>query len=199
MKHWLKEQRFTLRSLVAALTLSGLLCTAPSARAAEPIIYTVKFPAPDTRIAEVEAAFPTGTRATIELMMPVWSPGFYRVEDYASRVQSLSARASDGRTLVVEQTQKNRWRVQTGGASTAHVSYRLLCSGRSVTTNWVGEDLLVLNGAAAFITLVERARRPHEVRLELPPQWKLAMSGMEIGRASCRERGEKLGGGGEQK
>ena len=44
-------------------------------------------------------------------MMPIWSPGFYRVEDYASRVQSLSARTSDGKTLAVEQPQKNRWRV----------------------------------------------------------------------------------------
>jgi hypothetical protein len=79
------QPRFPLRWLVAALTLSGLVWTA---RAAEPVIYTVKFTAPDTRIAEVEAAFPTGKRATIELMMPVWSPGFYRVEDYASRVQA---------------------------------------------------------------------------------------------------------------
>lgn len=178
MKHWF-TQRFTLRSLIAALTLSGLVCAAPLARAAEPIIYTVKFPAPDTRIAEVEASFPTGKQATIELMMPVWSPGFYRVEDYASRVQSLSARTADGKTLSVEQPQKNRWRVETGGASTVIVSYKLLCNGRSVTTNWVGEDLLVLNGAAAFITLVDKARRPHEVRLELAPQWKRAMSGLD--------------------
>jgi len=179
MKHWRKKRRFSLRPLIAALTLSGLMCTSTPTHAAEPIIYTVKFPAPGTRIAEVEAVFPTGKRAAIELMMPIWSPGFYRVEDYASRALSLSARAPDGRALVVEQTQKNRWRVQTGGASTAHVSYKLLCNGRSVTTNWVGEDLLALNGAAAFITLVERARRPHEVRLELPPQWKRAMSGLD--------------------
>ncbi len=179
MKHWRKAHRFSLRSLFAALTLSGLLCAAPPADAAEPIIYTVKFPAPDTRIAEVEAAFPTGRRATIELMMPVWSPGFYRVEDYASRVQGLSARASDGKTLAVTQPQKNRWRIETMGAANVIVSYQLLCNGRSVTTNWVGEDLLVLNGAAAFVTLVERARRPHEVRLELPPQWKRAMSGLD--------------------
>lgn len=136
MKHRQTQPRFSLRWLVATLTLSGLVWV-PSlgARAAEPIIYSVKFPAPETRIAEVEAIFPTGKRAEIELMMPIWSPGFYRVEDYASRVQSLSARTSDGRMLVVEQTQKNRWRVQTGGASTAHVSYKLLCNGRSVTTN----------------------------------------------------------------
>lgn len=170
------QLKFPLRWLVAAVTLSGLVW---AARAAEPIIYTVKFPAPDTRIAEVEAAFPTGKRATVDLMMPVWSPGFYRVEDYASRVQGLSARAPDGETLAVTQPQKNRWRVETKGAANVIVSYRLLCNGRSVTTNWVSEDFLALNGAAAFITLAERARRPHEVRLELPTQWKRAMSGLD--------------------
>lgn len=101
------------------------------------------------------------------------------INQYASRVQCLSARASDGKTLAVTQPQKNRWRIETKGATNVIVSYQLLCNGRSVTTNWVGEDLLALNGAAAFITLVERARRPHEVRLELPPQWKRAMSGLD--------------------
>jgi predicted metalloprotease with PDZ domain len=113
------------------------------------------------------------------MMMPIWSPGFYRVEDYASRIQSLSARAPDGKTLEVEQPGKNRWLIRTGGASSVIVSYRLLCNRRSVTTNWVGDDLLVLNGAATFITLAEKIRRPHEVKLELPEKWKRAMTGLD--------------------
>ncbi|MEK7833767.1 MAG: hypothetical protein AAB401_21955, partial [Acidobacteriota bacterium] len=150
-----------------------------AAHAAEPVIYTVKFTAPAAHIAEVEARFPAAKLQSLELMMPIWSPGFYRVEDYASRVQSLGARTVDGQSLTVEQPAKNRWRVTTNGAASVIVSYKLLCNGRSVTANWVGEDLLVLNGAAAFITLAEKARRPHEVRLELPPQWKRAMSGLD--------------------
>src|SRR6185295_5597185 len=102
---------------------------------------------PETHYAEIEATIPTERRASIELMMPVWSPGFYRVEDYASRVQNLAARLPDGKALPVEQPQKNRWRIQTSGALSLLVSYRLLCNGRSVTTNWVGDELLVLNGA----------------------------------------------------
>jgi predicted metalloprotease with PDZ domain len=167
----------TSRLPLAALLLT-LLCITQGAYAAEPIVYTVKFPAPASHIAEVEAVFPTGKQAMIELLLPVWSPGFYRVEDYASRVQNLSVRTAEGQQLVVEQPQKNRWRIATQGVTKVTVSYQLLCTGRSVTTNWVGEDLLVLNGAAAFITLADRVRRPHDVRLVLPPQWKRAMSGL---------------------
>lgn len=59
------------------------------------------------------------------------------------------------------------------------VSYRLLCRGRSVTTNWVGSDLAVLNGPATFVTLIEKGRRRHDVRLELPPQWQRSMTSLD--------------------
>jgi predicted metalloprotease with PDZ domain len=176
----LTTQRLLVGWLLAALCLSAPAPTVAARRAPEPVLYSIKFPAPDTHFAEVEATFPTSKQPAIDLMMPVWSPGFYRLEDYAGRVQALSARLSDGKALAVEQPQKNRWRIQTAGAPSIIVSYRLLCNSRSVTTNWVGEDLLVLNGAATFITLVEPSRRPHEVRLQLAPRWKRALSGMDV-------------------
>ena len=33
---------------------------------------------------------------SIEIMMAVWSPGFYRVEGYADQVENLEARTTDG-------------------------------------------------------------------------------------------------------
>src|SRR5262249_3971951 len=159
--------------------LAGSVPQSLTARAPEPFVYPVRFPSPDTHQAEVEAAIPPRNRASIELMTPIWSPGFYRVEDYASRIQSLSAREPDGKPLEVEQPRKNRWLIRTNGATNVIVSYRLLCNGRSVSTNWVGDDLLVLNGAATFVTLVEQIRRPHDVKLELPVKWKRAMTALD--------------------
>jgi predicted metalloprotease with PDZ domain len=37
----------------------------------------------------------------------------------------------------------------------------------------------VINGGAAFITLAERARRPHDVRIEMAPTWKQSVSGLD--------------------
>jgi predicted metalloprotease with PDZ domain len=169
-------------ALAVGLVLAGYLLFPTGAGAAspalEPIVYTVKFPEPAKHQALVEAIVPTGKQATIELMMPVWTPGFYRVENHASKVEHLSARTPDGKALSVEQPRKNRWRVQTGGAPAVVVSYRLECTGRSVTGNWVGEDMLVLNGGPSFLTLVEKAKRPHDILLELPPGWKRSMTGL---------------------
>jgi predicted metalloprotease with PDZ domain len=161
------------------LGLAGLSPGARAAPALEPIVYTVRFPAPEKHISEIEATVPTAGHPSIELVMAVWSPGFYRVEDYAKNVQEFAARSLEGTNLQVEQVASNRWRISTGGAPKLAVTYRLTCDRRSVTTNWVGEDVVVLNGAATFVTLIEPAGRPHEVRLELPPKCKRSITAME--------------------
>jgi predicted metalloprotease with PDZ domain len=162
------------------VALIGLDRGAPAtAQSLEPIIYTLKVPAPDKHAALVEAVFPTSGRTAIEIMMAVWSPGFYRVEDYAKRVEDLAAKAPDGTILKVEHPVKNRWRIETSGNAKVIVSYRLICRQASVTTNYVGEPLGVFNGAATFVTLVEKAHRPHEVHFELPAAWKKTMTALE--------------------
>jgi predicted metalloprotease with PDZ domain len=147
-------------------------------QAPEPIAYTVKFPEPAQHYALVEAIVPTGKQASIELMMPVWTPGFYRVENYARRLQDFAARTQDGQVLTVAQPKPNRWTIQTTGVSTVVISYRVNCTVRSVTGNFVGEDLLVLNGGPTFVTLFEKVKRPHDILLELPPKWKQSMTGL---------------------
>jgi predicted metalloprotease with PDZ domain len=146
-----------------------------------PVTYTVRFVARSAHVADVEAAFPTDGLASIDLMMAIWSPGFYKVEDYATRVQGVSAHTPDGSALTVEHPRKNRWRIDPHGASTVVLSYRVTCDERSVTTNFVGDDYAVLNGAPTFITLADRTPRPHEVRLELPAGWAGAMTALEPG------------------
>jgi predicted metalloprotease with PDZ domain/dipeptidyl aminopeptidase/acylaminoacyl peptidase len=146
----------------------------------EPIIYTVKFPEPGKHYALMEMVVPTGNAASIELVMAEWSPGFYRLEHYANRLSDLSARLPDGGQLQVEQPRSNRWRIQTNGAPSVIVSYRLQCQGRSVTTNWVSEEYALLNGPATFLTVPERGHRPLEVRIELPKQWQRSITALDL-------------------
>ena len=61
------------------------------APAAEPIRYTLSFPAPHTHYVEVSAAVPTGRRADVDLMMAVWTPGSYLVREYARNVEAVTA------------------------------------------------------------------------------------------------------------
>src|SRR6516225_8459019 len=107
------RNRFAL--MIAPLVLFWLVASAPLAAAAqalEPIVYTVKFPEPAKNYALVEAAVPAAGRTAVEMMMPIWTPGYYRVENYAGRVEGLAARTPDGMPLKVEQPRKNRWLIE---------------------------------------------------------------------------------------
>ena len=163
-------------AIVALLAASGL--PAP-AQALDPIVYAIRIPAPETHEIVVEATVPAAGRSSIDLMMPTWSPGYYRVEDYAANVRDLTAETLDRQPLVVEKTSGNRWRVATRGVNTLRLSYRVFCHQRTVTANYVDADYGVFNGAPTFITLAENARRPHDVTIDLPAGWTSAMTGLD--------------------
>jgi predicted metalloprotease with PDZ domain len=164
-------------AIVVALTVAG--AQHASAAGLEPIVYIVRIPAPETHEIVVQASVPASGRASLDLMMPTWSPGYYRVEDYAANVRDVRAETPEGQALSVEKTNGNHWRVDTHGAHVVKLSYRVFCNQRSVTTNYVDADYGVFNGAPTFITLADNVRRPMYVQIDLPPDWTAAMSGLE--------------------
>jgi alpha-galactosidase len=161
------------------LTLAGCARANAEAQAVEAAVYTVRFPSLEEHVATIEASLPTPGTPSVEVMLPIWSPGYYRVEDYAAQVRDLSARGPDGRVLPVERIPPNRWRVDTDGASRVTLTYSLLCTRYFVTTNWVSPELGVLNGPATFITLVADETRPQEVVVEPPPPWHDVATGLD--------------------
>ena len=172
---------FRLWALALQMLLALCVCEA-FAQVPEPIRYSVSFPFPHTHYVEIEAPYPTEGRPHIDLMMAVWTPGSYAIREYERHVEALTATDPSRTPLTVEKTRKNRWRVTTNGAATVWVRYRVYAHEMSVRTNWVDDEMAILNGAPTFITLVESpSRRRHEVRLVLPPGWTKSFSGMTPG------------------
>src|SRR5687768_12752772 len=152
--------------------------TAPAAQqAAAPIQYTVSFPEPHTHYMEVSAIVPTGGRPSIEMMMAVWTPGSYLVREYERHVENMAATAA-GQGLMVEKTDKNRWRVSTGGATSVNVTYRIYGREMSVRTNWIEAGFALINGAPTFLTLADTTARPHEVILKPANGWRGSFTGL---------------------
>jgi len=146
-----------------------------------PISYTVRFPAPQTHYAEIEALIPTDGEPAVELMMAVWTPGSYMVREFSRNVEDLTAATEAGAPLAIEKTRKNRWRIATGGTQRVRLRYRVYSREMSVRTNFVDAGFAILNGAPTFITRAGAEHRPHEVRVELPAAWKQAVSALPPG------------------
>lgn len=110
--------------------------------------------------------------------MPVWTPGSYLVREYARNVEAISVADPAGKPLSFSKSAKNRWRVETDGAPEIRFAYRVYCREMSVRTNWVEDSFALLNSAPTFVTRLDCLDWPHELRLELPPEWKTAITGL---------------------
>ena len=147
-----------MRILLLALSLGA-------AHAAEPIRYTLRFPAAATHYVDVEAKIP----AAGELMMAVWTPGSYLVREYSRQVEDVTVA---GKRLT--KTAKNRWRLDRP----ATVKYRVYAREMTVRTNWVDADFAMLNGAPTFLTLADGKPRPHDVFIEPAKGWKRSVTAL---------------------
>lgn len=166
-----------MRKLLAAL----LLLLAGSLEAASDvgtIRYIVSFPAPQSHYMEIAASYPTLGAASLDVMMPVWSPGSYLVREYSRNVESVRASSSNGKELTVTKTRKNRWRIATAGASRVSFNYRVYGREMRVQTNFIDSEFAFIHGPATFISPVDQLSARHEVTVELPAAWKRSMSGL---------------------
>src|SRR5262249_36822667 len=140
--------------VVAGFAAFAIMTFPLDAQQADPVRYIVSFPAPQTHYAEVAADFSVSGQGSIGLFMTVWATGSYLVREFARNVEDVKGPGA------VVKTTKNRWRVETGGAATVHLTYRVYCREMSVRTNWVDDSFALLNGAPTFMTLVGGLAKP---------------------------------------
>jgi len=137
--------------------------------------YTIRFSQAKNHYADVELRCETGGQQQFELMMPTWTPGSYLIREYARHVETISASDPDGAELPISRSRKNRWLVKCGDAKSVVVKYRLYCNEMTVRTNQVESEFALFNGASTFLSPVDSLKQKHQVRIELPDEWKHAI------------------------
>jgi predicted metalloprotease with PDZ domain len=168
------------RQFIGALLLAAAIAVVDG-KSPDPLTYTIRFPDPASKSFTVDVRVPTERRESVELMMPVWSPGFYGLQNYAQRVSDVTATAADGTVLPITTPTTSRWTVAVGGRPAFTLTYTVAAPRPSNLGNGVTETGAVIIGPATYITLVDppRTHRPAEVRLELPSSWTGSMTSLD--------------------
>src|SRR6478672_10085412 len=135
------------RLLVGALALAAAMAVVDG-KSPDALTYTIRFPDPASKSFTVALVVPTERRPSVDLMMPVWSPGFYGLQNYAQRVSAFSPKAADGTALEVSKPADNRWTIATGGRPSVTASYVVAAPRGSNLGNGVTETSAVIVGPA---------------------------------------------------
>jgi predicted metalloprotease with PDZ domain len=140
--------------------------------------HALSFPERGNQYLHVEAAWPVDDDF-LELSMPSWTPGSYRIRDFAAHVESVQARDNAGRARRVQKVAKNRWRIEAAQAVELTVSYEVWAGELNVATPWVEADWALLNGAGIFLYSDATRVLPQEVTLRLPAAWSSIETSLE--------------------
>ena len=142
--------------------------------AAPEIAYTVSMTKPWTHLLEVEMRLRwPAAQQSVEVKMPVWTPGSYLVREYARHVQDFSAKGG-ARTLAWRKLNKNTWQVDAGGAREVTISYRVYSNELTVRTNELNDEHAFWNNAALLMFPAGRLNAPSTVTVRPFGNWKIA-------------------------
>src|SRR5215469_12587343 len=100
------------------------------------ISYTVTFPEAQAHYADVEMDITGLHQKTLDLKMPVWTPGSYLVREFSKNVESFSAEAK-GKTVEAKKIRKNSWRINSENVSAVKVKYKVYAFELSVRTSYI--------------------------------------------------------------
>ena len=156
------------------LAVAAFLIAAPLQAQRYRIEYTLAMPEPASHLYDV-TMFVAGLDArSVDLQMPVWSPGRYAKMDFARNVQGFSVAGSDGKAMRWEKVNGSRWRIFPGSARSMRVRYQVFANAPMSGTFSVLDTLHAnWNGPSLFLYLDGHKANPVSLSVQAPDGWTI--------------------------
>lgn len=104
---------------------------------------------------------------SLELKMPAWSPGYYRILNFAASVEDFRAEDGKGQVLAWEKSSANTWKIKTGGTRVLRTSYKVVAKGQGVAESQLTEKRAYISPTGVFMFVAGRLNHP--VRVTIRP------------------------------
>jgi predicted metalloprotease with PDZ domain len=138
------------------------------------LAYKISMPQPQTHLFEIELTVSNWTKESLDLKMPVWTPGSYLVREYAKQLQNFVAVDDRGSRLATTKIAKHHWQIQTNHHNEITISYRMFANELTVRTNHLDATHGYFNPAALCFFISEYEHCPIEITIFPPdPSWKV--------------------------
>ncbi len=153
-------------------TLLTLIWIAQGTLSAQTVSYGVSMPKPTSSLFHVTIEIRGASGASLDIAMPAWSPGAYRIHMAASNVQELTAENGGGQPLAARMVDTATWRIEPV-AEVVRVRYKVHAGARALN-----DTHATLNGTRTLMYLVGEAPYPASgelsLKIDAPAGWKIA-------------------------
>lgn len=168
-------------SLIWCLACCVSVLMAPAAAAQDgrlEIDYTVKVADIPGQLFHVTTDIRNINQPALELSLPVWSPGWYVIENYAKNILRFRVTEPGGRQLRPALVRKQTWRIDTRGISRITVEFDYRAVVLAANQARIAPDYAFFTGTQLFLLPEGHRSRPSVVRFDVPSGWRIA-SGLD--------------------
>lgn len=141
--------------------------------------FTVSMEQPNTHYYHVIFRGEGMKDKTQDFKMPVWTPGYYQIMDYARNVLNFRAEDGAGNPLAWEKTAKNTWRVKSGKDASITVSYDVYAFNRSVADSYLDDERGFISPTGVFMHVAGRIQHPVTVTVRPYQNWTRVSTGLD--------------------
>jgi predicted metalloprotease with PDZ domain len=148
----------------------------PMAHSQTPRIeYTLGMSKPSTHLLEVGMSLenlPASDQA-LDVVLPVWRSGRYVIFDFAGGVQEFTAKNAGGKSLSWKKTDKTTWRVQTDGAPSVRISYKMYANEFHLRTKGLNDEHAFVDPMSTFMYVEKYRSLPLTLTVLPYKNWKV--------------------------
>jgi predicted metalloprotease with PDZ domain len=160
--------------LLVALLSSPLLAIGAQAPARVQHIVEVRDPA--TTVFHVTSRYTRLAQPWLDLALPVWTPGWYVIENYGKNLLRLEFTDASGKRLPWYMTNKSTWRVTTRGVTDVVVRFEYQASVLGLNQAKVTDEWAFFTGTQLFLEPVSYRQWTSSVRFVVPSGWRVLSS-----------------------
>ncbi|WP_319590807.1 PDZ domain-containing protein [uncultured Draconibacterium sp.] len=146
---------------------------------ADTVFATVSMDAPHTHYYQVEMDFNSNGAQNFEVKMPVWTPGYYWMLNFAKNVTSFSATDENDNPLQFLKTDLNTWQIKAGDAKRVKISYDVYAYERSVADPWLDDGRAFIQPTGVFMFSQELIQTPVVLQVNPYNEWSTVTTGLD--------------------
>ena len=134
------------------------------------IEYAVSMENPNNHYFHIVLNYSTSGEKSVQLKMPVWTPGYYMIMDYPKNLINFNVTGSSGNKLIWKKSSKNCWEINTESEKSVRVTYDIFAFRTSVADSFLDDGRGFISPTGIF--MYPEGEKDHPVIVSIIPYEK---------------------------
>lgn len=137
------------------------------------INYTVKLASIENQLFHISTEIKNISQDKLELSLPVWTPGWYTIENYGKNILRFRVTNDKGEVLNYQRMLKQTWVVNTKSTNSIKIDFDYQATVLALNQAKISSDFAFFTGIQLFLQVGKERNTPATVRFDVPDGWNI--------------------------